>query len=133
MYGCLFIFGIFALYYWPDNESAALTAFSFLALWGYSKFSETWHLEDKIELLEESKKIADINDKLAKLRRVDEIPISVRCLMEKDGGLVAYTLQTEKDDDRLGDTKDVPVSIYDSHSEIADKVWDAYQNQGKGS
>ena len=55
-YWSLFIFAIFALFYWKGDHSTALTAFSFVAIWGYSKFHHTWFLEDKIEELEESKK-----------------------------------------------------------------------------
>ena len=52
----LFAFGVFAVFYWQDDPTIALTAFTFVALFGYSKFYKTWLLEDQIERLEDSKK-----------------------------------------------------------------------------
>ena len=59
LYWSLFAFAVFAIFYWQDNPSTGLTAFSFVAIWGYSKFHEAWRLEDKIDRLENSRKLLE--------------------------------------------------------------------------
>ncbi len=57
LYWGLFIFGIVAIFFWSDNISIALTLFTFLAVFGYSKMYLTWQQSDEIKRLEESEKL----------------------------------------------------------------------------
>ena len=67
LYWGLFAFATFASFYWLDDQSIAWTAFLFVAIFGYSSLHKTWVLEDKIELLEQSKK--SLEDRAKELNR----------------------------------------------------------------